>query len=196
MKTVRYAAAAALTLSVLAAPVAQAAPAHPARAAAPTTQLTIEVPSCDGCTVGVASYLQDTDTFWDGAKPTEVTNGSVTFAVPTDRTTGLSITVRAPWEGATGYVTNVVLRYKGRQPGDKIGFSAARASTRGSSCWPGTTDDSATIKVVVKKVQVEGYGGKVPGTLAYAKVTQPWLRPLVKTWHGVLGTQDVMPCRS
>ncbi len=198
MKTLRYAAAAALTLSVLAAPVAQAAPAHPAPqapSAAPTTQLTLDVSNCDGCVVGVASYLRDSETFWDGAKPKKVVDGSVTFAVPTDRTTGLSITVRAPWEGATGYVTNVALRYKGKQPGDKVGFTAARASTRGTSCWAGTTEDAATIKVVVRRVQVQGYGGKVPGTLAYAKVTQDWLHPLVRTWHGVVGTQDVMPCQ-
>ena len=163
--------------------------------AAPTTRLTLQVPDCDGCTIGVASYLQGSMDVWS-AESRKVKDGSVTFAVPTDRTAGLSITVRAPWEGATGYVTNVALRYQGQQPGDKVGFTAARASTRASGCWAGTTEDAVTIKVKVRRVQVEGYGGKVPGTLAWAPVTQDWLRPLVPAWHGVVGTQDVMPCKA
>ena len=179
-------AAAARFVSVLSAPVANAAP---------TTRLTLQIASCDGCRVGMASYLQGSMDVWS-AKPEKVADGKVSFAVPTDRTAGLSITVRAPWEGATGYVTDVALRYQGQQPGDKVGFTAARASTRASGCWAGTSDDTATMKVVVRKVQVDGYSGKVPGTLAFAKVTQDWLRPLVPTWRGVVGTQDVMPCKA
>ena len=90
----------------------------------------------------------------------------------------------------------MALRYQGQQPGDKVGFTAARAATKASGCWAGTTEDAVTIKVVARKVQVDGLGGKVPGTIAYAKVTQDWLRPLVPAWHGVVGTQDVMPCKS
>jgi hypothetical protein len=154
----------------------------------------LKVPDCEGCVVGVASFVLGSTDDWS-AKPKKVQDGLVTFAVPTDRTDGLSITVRAPWEGATGYVTNVALRYKGKQPGDKVGFTAARAATRASGCWAGTDQSAATIKVKVRRVQVEGYDGKVPGTIAWAAVTQDWLRPLVDTWHGVVGTQDVMPCK-
>jgi len=186
MKTLLMLAAAALSVSVLSAPALAEA--------APTTELTLLVPDCDGCTIGVASYLQGSMDVWS-ADPRKVEDGSVTFAVPTARTAGLSITVRAPWEGATGYVTNVALRYQGQQPGDKVGFTAARASTRASGCWAGTTEDAVTIKVKVRQVRVEGYGGKVAGTLAWAPVTQDWLRPLVPAWHGVVGTQDVMPCK-
>ena len=141
MKTISMLAATALALSALAAPAAADA--------APMTQLTLKVPACDGCTVGVASYLQGSMDVWS-AKPKKVEGGTVTFAVPTAATAGLSITVRAPWEGATGYVTNVALRYKGQQPGDKVGFTAARASTRASGCWAGTTEDTAAIKVEVE----------------------------------------------
>ena len=194
MKTISLLAVATLTLSASLA-------LTPATAdATPTTQLTLEMPGCDGCTVGVASYLygtgSDAPLIWDDAKPKKVVDGEVTFAVPTDRTEGLSITVRAPWEGATGYVTNVVLRYKGEQTGDRVGFKAARAAKRATSCWAGTTEDADTIKVVARKVTVAGYGTQVPGTIAYAKVTQDWLRPLVNTFHGVVGTQDLMPCKA
>jgi hypothetical protein len=191
MKTFSILAAAALTLSALVAP---------ASAAVPTTQLTLKVPGCDGCIVDVASYLygtgSDAPLIWDGAKPKKVATGEVTFVVPTDRTPGLSITVRAPWEGPTGFVTNVVLRYKGEQTGDRVGFTAARAAKRATGCWAGTTQDAVTIKVVARKVKVAGYGTQVPGTIAYAKVTQDWLRPLVNTFHGVVGTQDLMPCKA
>src|SRR4051812_37217343 len=188
MKTISMLAAAALALSGS----LSLAPATAADAA-PTTQLTIRIASCDGCEVGVASYLQGSMDVWS-AKPRKVEDGSVTFAVPTEQTSGLSITVRAPWEGATGYVTNVALRYKGQQPGDKVGFTAAGAATKASGCWAGTTEDAVTIKVVARQVKVDGLGGKVPGTIAFAKVTQDWLHPLVPAWHGVVGTQDVMPC--
>ena len=115
---------------------------------------------------------------------------------PTDKTTGLSVMVRAPWEGATGYVTNAVFRYRAYQPGDRVGFTKARAATKGSGCWAGTTDDAVTLKVRVRKVTVRGEGAKVPGSIAWLAVTQDWLRPMVPTWHGIVGTQDVMPCRS
>ena len=129
MKTISMLAAAALTLSAA----LSFAPAHAADAV-PTTRVTLEMPGCDGCIVGVASYLygtgSDAPLIWDDAKPKKVVDGEVTFAVPTDRTPGLSITVPAPWEGATGYVTNVVLRYKG-ETGDHVGFTTARAAKRG-----------------------------------------------------------------
>ena len=183
-------AAAALTLSAA----LSFAPAEAAEAA-PTTQLTLQVPGCDGCIVGVASYLQGSMDVWSAqAEEGEGRSGDLRGADRPDRRPQHH---RAgAWEGATGYVTNVALRYKGQQPGDKVGFTAARAATKASGCWAGTTDDAVTIKVVARKVQVDGYGGKVPGTIAYAKVTQDWLRPLVPTCHGVVGTQDLMPCKA
>jgi hypothetical protein len=185
------AAAAAISLTLLSTVPSQAAP--PLDSPGPVTSLTLRVVGCDGCTFGVASYLEGSMDVWS-AKPRKVKDGVVTFAVPTGRTTGLSVTVRAPWEGATGYVTNVALRYRGFQPGDKVGFTLARAARRASGCWAGTTDDATTMKVLVRRVKVQGQGGEVPGTIAWTKVTQEWLRPLVPAWHGVVGTQDVMPC--
>ena len=52
------------------------------------------------------------------------------------------------------------------------------------------------MRLKVRRVQVRGYGGKVPGSIVWASVTQDWLRPLVNTWRGVVGTQDAMPCRA
>jgi len=178
---------------VVTAPAAEAAP--PRAASAPVTAVTLVVPSCEGCEVSVHSYLQGSMDFWDSTTKA-VKDGTVTFKVRTARTTGLSVMVRAPWEGATGYVTNVVFRYKGVQPGTKVGFAQARKVNRASGCWAGTTDADVTLRVKVRRVRVPGEGGPVAGSIAWAAVTQDWLRPLVQTWHGIVGTQDVMPCKA
>jgi hypothetical protein len=185
---------AAISLSAVAGAPAHAAPPIAADSAqVTTTLLTLKFPSCEGCEVGVASFVLGSTDDWS-AKPKVVKDGIVRFVVPKDRTDGLSITVRAPWEGATGYVTNVALRYKGQDTWDRVDFATARTAKRASACWAGTDQDAATMKVRVRKVQVEGYGGKVAGTIAWAAVTQDWLRPIVASPHGVVGTQDVMPC--
>jgi hypothetical protein len=197
MKTISLLAAAALsvaTLSVL--PTQQPGQAVPARdTAVPTTQLTLEIADCEGCVISLVSYVYGSTDFWN-SKSRKVEDGSVTFAVPTARTLGVSMQVRTPWEGGTGFVTNVVLRYQGFQTGDRIGFRPARASKRATACWAGTTEDAVTMRVKVRRVQVRGDGGKVPGSIAWAPVTQDWLRPLVNTWRGVVGTQDAMPCKA
>jgi hypothetical protein len=197
MKTISLLAAAALSFVAFSiVPTQQPAQALPARdTAVPTTQLTLEIADCEGCVISVVSYVYRSTDFWN-YKRRKVADGSVTFAVPTARTLGLSMQVHAPWEGGTGFVTNVVLRYKGVQTGDKIGFRAARASKRATACWAGTTEDAVTMRVKVRRVRVDGYGGKVPGSIAWAPVTQDWLRPLVNTWRGVVGTQDAMPCKA
>jgi hypothetical protein len=198
MRTTSLLAAAAASLSLLlpvlvAAPAAQAAP--PRAASAPVTAVTLVVPSCEGCEVSVHGYFQGSMDFWDSTTKA-VKDGTVTFKVPTARTPGLSVMVRAPWEGATGYVTNVVFRYRGMQPGTKVGFAQARRLTRASGCWAGTASADVTLRVKVRRVRVPGEGGPVAGSIAWTAVTQDWLRPLVRTWHGIIGTQDVMPCNA
>jgi hypothetical protein len=195
VKTLSLLVAATASALLLAVQPAQAVHPRPSSRSVPVTQLTLKIKDCEGCEVGLASYLQGSMDVWQ-SKPQEVSNGAVTFAVPASRTTGLSITVRAPWEGATGHVTNVVLRYKGVHVGTKVGFDQARKFRRAGGCWAGTSDSAITFRVKVREVQVQGEAGKVPGTLAWVPVTQDWLRPLVPAWHGVIGTQDVMPCKA
>jgi hypothetical protein len=103
--------------------------------------------------------------------------------------------VLAPWEGATGYTTVVAWRYPGHQPGDPVTFPDARSQTAGSPCWGGTTAADLTIPLTVRKVTVPGTTGPTDGTIAYAHVTQSWLRPLLPAGKGVLGSQAVITCR-
>ncbi len=167
----------------------------PRAAAAPMTALTINIRACEGCEVTLISYLDNDSSGW-ASDPHLVLNGSVAFVVPTSRTVGMSAMVRTPWEGQTGYVTMVVFRYQGLATGDRIGFNKARAQKKASGCWAGTTEKNATLRFKVRRVNVPGVHGKVPGNIAWTPVTQPWLRPILPVYGGVLGAQDVILCKA
>jgi len=104
------------------------------------------------------------------------------------------MTLTAPWEGHTGYVTTVAFRYGGEQVGDEVGFAEARSKSKASACWAGTSADEVTIPLTVRKVWVEGVRHRVRGSIAYAAVTQDWMVPMRDVWDGVMGSQDVNVC--
>ena len=170
-----------------------AASSQTAHAAANTT-LTLKIPNCEGCVIGLTSVMaSDYEDLWSSPEK-KVKNGEVTFKVPADRTAGLSIGVAAPWEGAVPAHTIVALRYKGYDVGDKVSYSDIKTAKKASGCWAGTTESAATLKVIVKKVTVMGNLGPVKGSIAFAKNTQPYLQPMQRTYDGVLATQDVFGC--
>jgi hypothetical protein len=190
-------------LATLVAPVATAAPTAPSevRAAAPRTALTFTVDDCEGCEIQLASALgtyAEADAgqvdFWHSRTRT-VEDGSVTFHVPTRRTAGMSATVRAPWEGQTGYLTTVAWRYNGEQVGETITLEEAVTKTKASACWEGVRSREVTVPLVVEKVRVMGVRKEVAGSIAFVPTTQSWLRPMREVWDGVLGSQDVNICR-
>lgn len=186
---------AALLLPAAATPVlASPAPAASERAAARTT-LTVHAPGCEGCEITAQSALtSDYEDVWQ-ARPTEVLDGVATFRVPTDRTAGLSMSLRAPWERRLGYVTVVAMRYAGTQPGDVVSKREARGKRRASACWAGTRDTAYEMTLRTRKVRVVGIGpGRVPGTLAWARTTQDWLGPVRRVFDGVMGGQDIDFC--
>jgi hypothetical protein len=172
------------------------AQAQEAGARAANTVLTVNVRSCEGCEVTLVSYLDgETGAGW-ASDPHTIQNGKAAFVVPTAKTEGLSVMVRTPWEGHTGYVTMVVFRYKGLAAGERIGFNRARTMKRGSGCWAGTTEKQASLRFKVRRVNVPGVHGKVPGNIAWAPTTQAWLPPMLPTYGGVLGAQDVIACKA
>ena len=172
-------------------------PAAAGTAERPRTTLTIKAPDCNGCSIELQQGLWKPDggaRVWDGPRRT-VRHGSVTFSVPTRRTHGMSMLVRAPWEGALPAITTVVFRYGHEQPGDPVGLREARSKRRGSACWAGTTQEQVTIPLATHRVRVPGNAQRwVPGTIAYTSVTQDWMRPVRRVWHGVMGSQDVNIC--
>ncbi|NYD42258.1 hypothetical protein [Nocardioides panaciterrulae] len=161
------------------------------------TALTLEMPGCGGC---VVQLLQGTGAgtdhpgAWESRRKT-VEGGTVTWRVPSRRTWGMSIIVRAPWEGRTGYLTAVAMRYGGELVGDHVSFREARSKHRAAACWEGTRSDAVTLPVVVRKVRVQGQIHRVPGSIAYLPTTTSWLAPMFPARHGVLGTQEVPTCR-
>jgi hypothetical protein len=77
-----------------------------------TTKVTFQAPGCDGCEIQVMNGAFRPENTWS-TDSREVSSGEVSFRVPRPLTKGISATVVAPWEGATGYTTLVAFRYAG-----------------------------------------------------------------------------------
>jgi hypothetical protein len=192
------------TIALLAGSMAAAAPsahaqvAQVAERAAARTALTFAVDDCEGCEVQLVNARSTLDAdvvhVWQ-SQTKEVRDGTVTFRVATRRTWGLSVTVRAPWEGHTGYATTVAWRYDGERVGDPVTIEEAVTKRKASACWEGVRSRAVTVPLVVEKVRVRGVRGKVAGSIAFVPTTQGWLPPMREVWDGVLGSQDVNICR-
>ena len=170
------------------------------RAAAARTTLTFTVDDCEGCEIQLTSALGtiaeanvgEVD-IWNSRART-VEDGSVTFDIATKRTWGMSVAVRAPWEGFTGYRTTVAWRYNGNLQGDTVTLEQAVTKKRASACWEGVRSREVTVPLVVEKVRVRGQKKMVDGSIAFVPTTQSWLHPMREVWDGVLGSQDVNIC--
>ncbi|QSR30696.1 hypothetical protein CFI00_09370 [Nocardioides sp. S5] len=162
------------------------------------TRLTFTVDDCEGCEVRLVNARGTLDAdvvhVWQSRTRT-VEDGRVTFRVATKRTWGLSVTVRAPWEGHTGYATTVAWRYAGKQVGDTVTLAEAVTKRKASACWEGVRRRAVTVPLVVEEVEVDGVHERVPGSIAFVPVTEGWLPPMREVWDGVLGSQDVNICR-
>jgi hypothetical protein len=162
---------------------------------AQNTVLTVKIRSCEGCEVTLISYLRGSEEDGWASDPHSIQNGKAAFVVPTEKTHGLSVMVRTPWEGHMGYATMAVIRYQGLAPGDRIGFNQARTMKKASGCWAGTDDKEASLRIKVRRVTVPGVHERVPGQIVWMPTTQSWLRPIYPVYGGVLGGQDVILCR-
>jgi hypothetical protein len=187
--------------ALLAGSLAAAAPSAHAQVedrAAARTALTFTVDDCEGCEVQLVNARSTLDAdvvhVWQ-SRTKEVRDGSVTFRVATRRTWGMSVTVRAPWEGHTGYATTVAWRYAGERVGDTVTLEEAVTKKKASACWEGVRSREVTIPLVVEKVRVDGVRKKVAGSIAFVPTTQSWLPPMREVWGGVLGSQEVNICR-
>ncbi|WP_181311337.1 hypothetical protein [Nocardioides campestrisoli] len=161
------------------------------------TRVLFTVPDCEGCKIQLhqARRTPRSDVRTWSSRVRRVEAGTVSFRPATRRTHGMSATVRAPWEGQTGYVTTVAWRYGGKQVGDPVTLPEALAKQRASACWEGVRGRRVTIPLVVAQVEVDGVHGRVPGSIAFVPSTQAWLPPMRRTFEGVLGSQDVNICR-
>lgn len=195
---IRTVAVAMLALGALAAP-AQAAEQQQDQQLqrAERTTVTLEVPDCEGCTFTLQHAYDDGEgqyPVWSSRTKT-VRDGEVSFGVRRARTHGMSITMTAPWEQHTGFVTNVVMRYGGHDVGDHVGFREAKKQEKGSACYAGTDESELTLAITAREVRVRGVGGEGHATTAFVDDTAPWLKPMRAVNKGVLGSQDVNVCR-
>lgn len=184
-----------LAAIALLAPGPASAQAPSAHAAVPTTRLTLAVAGCNGCQLRLTQAIEGRRRVWQSREHT-VRDGKVAWTVATRRTRGMSITVLAPWDGGAGYVPAVAFRYAGTAPGDAITDATARTERRASACWAGTAEEAVTLPVRV----VHAHGTNPPGDAirtprAFTSVTQPYERPMLRTWRGIVGTQDAIWCR-
>ncbi|RYC03845.1 hypothetical protein [Nocardioides zhouii] len=189
----------AAVLTALIAPVAKAAPAAPAEAQ-PRTAFTFTVEDCEGCEIQLTSALgtyAEADAgevdIWNSRTRT-VRNGSVTFDILTKHTWGMSVAIKAPWEGHTGYRTTLAWRYNGELQGDEVTLAEAVTKKKASACFEGVRSREVTMPIVVEKVRVRGVHKEVAGSIAFVPSTQSWLHPMREVWDGVLGSQDVNIC--
>lgn len=159
----------------------------------PTSKVTFTAANCDGCEIGVMNGAIRAENVWS-IDPKTMTDGQVRFRIPRNETRGITATVTAPWEGTTGYTTVLAFRYAHHKVGDPITFKDARSRRSASPCWGGTTSTDLTLPLTIRKVTVAGNFGPTPGTIAYARVTQSWLKPMMRAGKGVLGSQEVIVC--
>lgn len=162
------------------------------------TRLTFRVADCEGCEVRLTNARRTLDAdvvhVW-ASRTRRVVDGKVTFRVAPRRTHGMSVLVKAPWEGHTGYHTTVAWRYGGELVGDPMTLEEAVTKRRASACWEGTRRRRLTIPLVVEQVEVRGVHEMVPGSIAFVPTATSWLPPMRRTVDGVLGSQDVDICR-
>lgn len=163
-------------------------------ASSPKHVVRFTVKSCEGCRVRLSRADADYDDLWQ-SRSNQVTDGVVRFAVPSYYADGLTASIIAPWEGRTGYVTQVVFRYTGEKTGSGISVAEATSHQRGTLCLRGDEDvRRVTVPLTVRKVAVPGVDGPTTGTLAFATRTQRPIKPVSRLTDGVGGSQDVPSC--
>lgn len=168
----------------------------PASAAVPMTTLTMSVTGCEGCTITPSQYRKGMKEAWSGTAA-KVSNGVATLTVPTSRTAGMYFAIEATWKVEIAAQPLITMQYKAMPVGGTITRAQAMASRRGSACWAGTTESTAALDVIVKRVLMPAFP---PGDHK-TSVPLAWVTPTTKSpggfnsaYKGVLATQDVWVC--
>ena len=167
---------------------------HPgARAAASRTIVSLRVKTCRHCPVYLQQALTD-GTYWKSPVH-HVRGGRATFTVATRRTHGMSFVLDPRWANVTDAVTNVVTRYAGMSPGQRISNAKAAHEKRGTACWAGTSSHRVSLVVRAVKFKAKALGGGPGHALrAWFNPMTTGTAPLMRTWRGTLGNQDAYYC--
>lgn len=152
-----------------------------------TTDVTLIVRYCEDCVVTVFSADGIDEPYSSG--PRTVVNGQVTVKLPSVRTAGMSVRVDPPW-GETEAETFVAWRYGGTQIGEELPLREVRLKSRASGCWAGTVNEAVSLQIKVRRVS---YFGR-PSVIAWAAVTQSFVKPMKRVSFGVLARRTVPIC--
>lgn len=169
--------------------------AHVSAAPPAHTHLRLHITGCDRCTVTLQRAVSGNPAVWTSPPQRVGADHRVTFRMLTSRTHGLSFVLRAPWQGDTGAVPNIVTRYRGHGIGSFVSRSAARHGRRAEGCWAGTTRDVVTLDFHVGRVAAKTLTGdptRIP--LAYATHTLASWKPVTRTFKGTIANQDAFYC--
>jgi hypothetical protein len=151
------------------------------------TDLTLLVPRCEECVITLFSYDGLTPIY--SSAPEAVVDGSVTITLPSARTAGMSVQVDPPWADSTSE-SYVAWRYAGTEIGDSVTMAEARTKSRATGCWAGTVNEAVTLKIKVRRVV---HHGRLTA-MAWAPVTESFVRPMQRVRSGVLVSGDVLAC--
>jgi hypothetical protein len=169
---------------------ASAVPVAPASAVELDTDLTLVMPSCEGCVITLASVDGLNAPYF--SVPATVTEGTVTFTLPSARTSGLSVKVQPTYASTTGPATYVAWRYNGKSIGSSVSFRAAKGKVRASGCWAGTINAAVALTIKVRQVS---QGGRTTA-IAWAPVTESFLSPMQRARGGVLSGAAAPTCNT
>jgi hypothetical protein len=159
------------------------------------TTLRLHFKGCDGCSVQLQHAVTGKPHVWTSTSKRIGADHRVVFHVRTSRTKGLSFVLRAPWEGDTGAVPNIVTRYAGHAIDSHVTRTAARHARRAEGCWAGTNLDDVRLGFRVARVPartVDGHPTRMP--LVYATHSMSSWKPMVRTYKGTVANQDAFYC--
>jgi hypothetical protein len=172
-----------------------AAPRGEPRATVPHTTLHVHVTGCDRCSVTLQHAVSGAPHVWTSTAQRIGSDHVATFRVRSGRTHGMSFVLRAPWQGDTGAVPDIVTRYRGMEIGDRVTLAEARAGRYAEGCWAGTNVDSVRLDFAVTRLRARTLTGDpthIP--LVYATHSMSSWKPMVRTFRGTIANQDAFYC--
>ncbi|MEZ5098085.1 MAG: hypothetical protein R2731_19605 [Nocardioides sp.] len=155
--------------------------------------LTLKLDGCATCRVKLVQAVKGRaavwSTTWKKAK-----KGRVTVRLPRSRTAGLTVQVKAPWEGRPVKTTQVVVAYARKATGATVSAAAATKQKSGSPCFAGTSRSKLTWVVGVRRAKVAARSGLTLGSRAWLVTTREDIPPVLTTPRGVAATRGATKC--
>jgi hypothetical protein len=165
------------------------------RSAPHKVSLRLHIAGCDHCSVRLQHAINGKLKVWTSKQKTVGSDHVVRYSVRRSLSHGMSFLLRAPWEGDTGAVPNMVTRYSGHAVDSFVGRDGARRADRAEGCWAGASTDAVRLSFRVARVPgktLDGRPTQIP--LAYATHTMSSWKPAVRTFKGTIGNQDAFYC--